>query len=88
VAQTGQFFDLYHRPGNFHDSNGAAHFMLECFENAKAALNTANIESRVDAAFFNQDVFSVFNLKFPVFYRGGHYGGHRTHLYFSMITAG
>jgi len=35
VAQTGQSFDLYHRPGNVHDSNGAA--------------------------FFNQDVFSVFN---------------------------
>ena len=63
VAQTGQFFDLYHRPGNVHDSNGAAHFMVECFENAKAALNTANLESRVDAAFFNQDVFSVFNNK-------------------------
>ena len=61
VAQTGQFFDLYHRPGNVHDSNGAANFMVECFENAKAALNTANLESRVDAAFFNQDVFSVFN---------------------------
>jgi hypothetical protein len=23
VAQTGQFFDLLHRPGNVHDSNGA-----------------------------------------------------------------
>ena len=35
--------------------------MLECFENAKASLNTVNLESRVDAAFFDQDVFSVFN---------------------------
>jgi hypothetical protein len=51
VAQTGQFLDFYHRPGNVHDSNGAAHFMLECFENAKAALNTANLQSRVDADF-------------------------------------
>jgi len=31
VAQTGQFFDLFHRPGNVHDSNGAAEFMLKCF---------------------------------------------------------
>ena len=61
VAQTGQFFDLYHRPGNVHDYNGAAHFMLDCFQNARAALKDAIFESWVDVAFFNQDVFSVFN---------------------------
>jgi hypothetical protein len=31
IAQTDQFFDVYHRPGNVHDSNGAAQFMLNCF---------------------------------------------------------
>jgi hypothetical protein len=36
VAQTGQFFDLYHRPGNVHDSNGAAQFMLECFRECQS----------------------------------------------------
>jgi hypothetical protein len=61
LAQTGQFFDLYHRPGNVHDSNGAAQFMLECFENAKAALKDTIFESRVDSAFFNQEVLSGFN---------------------------
>ena len=35
VAQTGQFFDMYHRPGNVHDSNGADQFMLDCFEIAR-----------------------------------------------------
>jgi hypothetical protein len=60
VAQTGQFFDLHHRPGNVHDSNGAAQFMLDCFTDAKAALKNTIFESRVDSAFFNQDVFSNF----------------------------
>ena len=44
VPQTGQFFDLYHRPGNVHDSNGAAHFMLDCFQSARAALKDAIFE--------------------------------------------
>jgi hypothetical protein len=61
VAQTGQFFDILHRPGNVHDSNGAAQFMLDCFTEAKAALKSTIFESRVDSAFFNQDVFSNFN---------------------------
>ena len=61
VAQTGQFFDMYHRPGNVHDSNGAAHFMLECFQNARAVPKGTIFESRVDSAFFNQDVLSGFN---------------------------
>lgn len=61
VAQTGQFFDLYHRPGNVHDSNGAAEFMLKCFSSAKSVLTNTIFESRVDSAFFNQDVFSSFD---------------------------
>ena len=27
IAQTGQVLDLYHRPGNVHDSNGAEQFI-------------------------------------------------------------
>ena len=67
VAQTGQFFDLLHRPGNVHDSNGAAEFILNCFTDAKRALNDTIFESRLDSAFFNQDVFFQFegnNVKF------------------------
>lgn len=60
VAQTGQFFDLHHRPGNVHDSNGAAQFMLDCFMDARAALKGTLFESRVDSAFFNQDVLLNF----------------------------
>lgn len=63
VAQTGQFFDLHHRPGNVHDSNGAEQFMLECFTEAKTALQGTVLESRMDSAFFNKNILSMFNRK-------------------------
>ena len=61
VAQTGQFLDFLHRPGNVHDSNGAAEFMLTCFTDAKAVLKNTVFESRLDSAFFNHDVFLNFD---------------------------
>ena len=30
IAQTGQVFDVYHSPGNVHDSRGAREFIIEC----------------------------------------------------------
>jgi hypothetical protein len=63
VAQTGQFFDIHHRPGNVHDSNGAAQFMLNCFTQAKTQLKNTIFESRVDSAFFNQDILSILAAK-------------------------
>ena len=59
VAQTDQFFDVHHRPGNVHDSNGAADFMLNCFVEAKQELKGTIFESRMDSAFFNQDIISI-----------------------------
>ena len=56
IAQTGQFFDMHHRPGNVHDSNGAADFMHQCFEKVKSQVPGTIIESRMDSAFFNQDI--------------------------------
>ena len=54
VAQTGQFFDLHHRPGNVHDSNGAQFFMTDSFERLWCEFDGAlQFESRVDAAFFD-----------------------------------
>jgi len=55
VAQTGQFFDALHRPGNVHDSNGADEFIPGCIEAARAAVPGVVIESRVDSAFFSQN---------------------------------
>jgi hypothetical protein len=63
VAQTGQFFDIYHRPGNVHDSNGAAHFMLKCFEKAEVEFKNTIFESRIDSAFFNKDILSLLGQK-------------------------
>ena len=61
VAQTGQFFDVLHRPGNVHDSNGAAEFMLNCFKNGKSEIKNTIFESRMDSAFFNKDIISMLN---------------------------
>ena len=63
VAQTDQFFDVHHRSGNVHDSNGAEQFMLNCFSKAKEALMNTTFESRVDSAFFNQKILSVMDSK-------------------------
>ena len=59
VAQTGQLYDVHHRPGNVHDSNGAGQFMMDCFESARAELPTTLFESRMDAAFFNETIVDV-----------------------------
>lgn len=58
VAQTGQFFDLLHRPGNVHDSNGAEQFMFDCVMQARRELNGSIIESRMDSAFFSQIILN------------------------------
>jgi hypothetical protein len=60
VAQTGQFFDFLHRPGNVHDSNGAEQFMIECFEEAKKEFKNTLFESRVDSAFFNEKILDFY----------------------------
>lgn len=59
IAQTGQFFDMHHRPGNVHDSNGAAGFMFRCFKKIKSQVPGTIIESRMDSAFFNKDILSL-----------------------------
>jgi hypothetical protein len=63
VAQTGQFFDVYHRPGNVHDSNGADGFMMRCFERAKEQLKGTTFESRIDSAFFSDKILSILDDK-------------------------
>lgn len=61
IAQTGQVFDVHHRPGNVHDSNGAKAFMLECLEEIRAALPGVKIEIRIDSAFFSEDIITALN---------------------------
>lgn len=59
IAQTGQVLDVYHRPGNVHDSNGAKAFMIQCLEAIRAALPGVKLEIRVDSAFFSEDIVAA-----------------------------
>lgn len=59
VAQTGQVLDVWHRPGNVHDSNGAKAFILACIREIRAILPQCLIEARMDAAFFSDEIVSM-----------------------------
>jgi hypothetical protein len=59
LAQTGQVFDVYHRPGNVHDSNGARKFITECIRILRRALPWLRIEVRMDSAFFSDEIVSI-----------------------------
>lgn len=56
IAQTGQVFDVLHRPGNVHDSKGAQAFLLQCIRYFREALPGVKIEARMDSAFFSQEI--------------------------------
>jgi len=63
VAQTGQFLDLLHRPGNVHDSRDALDFIEKCVEQLRAT-GVREIETRMDGAFFSEDIaFKLAELK-------------------------
>ncbi len=59
LAQTGQVFDVYHRPGNVHDSHGAREFILACIRLLKQELPWLKIEVRMDSAFFSDEIVSA-----------------------------
>ena len=56
IAQTGQAFDVWHRPGNVHDSNGAEAFILACIHEIRGIAPRAIIEVRMDSAFFSDAI--------------------------------
>jgi len=62
VAQTGQFLDVHHRPGNIHDSHGAHLFMMDCFDRIREAFPHTVLESRMDSAFFDQKTLTLMDL--------------------------
>jgi hypothetical protein len=59
IAQTGQVFDVFHRPGNVHDSNGAREFILACINTVREALPGVHIEVRMDGAFFSDALVTL-----------------------------
>jgi hypothetical protein len=59
IAQTGQVLDVWHRPGNVHDSNGARKFILDCINEIRQILPHAIIEVRMDCAFFSEEIVAA-----------------------------
>lgn len=59
IAQLGQVFDVWHRPGNVHDSNGARAFISACIAEIRAVLPDVIIEVRMDSAFFSDEIVSA-----------------------------
>jgi hypothetical protein len=56
VAQTGQVVDVLHRPGNVHDSNGAAALISDVLVTARQRAPRARLEARLDAAHFSEEI--------------------------------
>ncbi|MCB9870971.1 MAG: IS1380 family transposase [Planctomycetes bacterium] len=54
VAQTGQVFDVLHRSGNVHDSNGALEFVKSCIAELRESGFRGRIETRMDGAHFSE----------------------------------
>lgn len=53
------FFDMHHRPGNVHDSNGAVGFVSQCIERVRRRPPRAVLAAHLDSAFFHQNLLSV-----------------------------
>jgi len=59
LAQTGQVFDVWHRPGNVQDSSGAQDFILACIREIRSISPRATVEVRMDSAFFSDAIVGV-----------------------------
>ncbi len=59
LAQTGQVFDVLHRPGNVHDSRQAREFISDSICHIQNALPRVRNEIRMDSAFFADDILSM-----------------------------
>lgn len=54
VAQTGQVLRTLHRPGNVHDSRGAAEFAQNVFLSLRKRFPGTRLEARLDSAHFSE----------------------------------
>jgi hypothetical protein len=59
VAQVSQFYDMHHRPGNVHDSNGAIEFIARTLYGLAEKIPGVQLESRIDSAFYDKRIFHV-----------------------------
>ncbi len=63
VAQTGQVYDVLHRPGNCHDSRGAKEFISSCIDNLRESGFSGRLEVRIDSAHFSDETCKLLNDK-------------------------
>lgn len=61
LAQTGQVFDVLHRSGNVHDSNGAVDFFVKQYDAIYRRREFFRAESRMDSAFFSDKMVNTLN---------------------------
>lgn len=69
VAQTGQFLDMQHRPGNVHDSKLADDFIMRCLDLMRRNFPRAILEARLDGAHFSDntlDLLTNYDAQFSV----------------------
>lgn len=59
IAQTAQVLAVHHRSGNHHDSFEALEFIRQCIENVRKTRPQAIIETRMDGAFFSEDIVAM-----------------------------
>jgi hypothetical protein len=59
LAQTGQLLGVWNRPGNVHDSVGAAEHLAALLADVRRRLGSIPLEVRLDGAFFHEAVLGV-----------------------------
>jgi hypothetical protein len=59
MAQTGQVYDVLHRPGNCHDSRSATEFIASCIQNLRKSGFSGVLEARLDGAHFSDATCSL-----------------------------
>lgn len=59
VGQLGMVFDILHRPGNVHDSNGARDFIRDSVNRICNGLERIQLEARLDTAFCSPDILET-----------------------------
>lgn len=60
LAQTGHILRVKNRPGNVHDSKGAAAFVRELIDDVRVRLGSSlRLEFRMDGAFFQREIIEL-----------------------------
>ena len=69
IAQTAQVLAVHHRSGNHHDCFEALAFIRQCIEKVRKTRPQAVIETRMDGAFFSEDIVAMldeYNVEYSI----------------------